>query len=222
MLASSLFLTSNNSNKDGSSAADAESSPHSLLSALFGWWPDDFVHRLVQMSAGGPATADGGYAGPTLHFGEREYVVREQLLLLATAEDRQNTSAYEVQRRRRHSYVNSSVTGDGEQQPKKSKRQIVREEVRDIFRRIFTRARMLQALLYLIQWSLFIFAFVLVPCSTFNFSLIVAALIGKTAGYLLFIHSPAMQSVERIAAPTPSSSAGAIQMVATSKMLGSF
>ncbi|KAL3082137.1 hypothetical protein niasHT_037027 [Heterodera trifolii] len=75
MLASSLFLTSNNSNKDGSSAADAESSPHSLLSALFGWWPDDFVHRLVQMSAGGPATADGGYAGPTLHFGEREYVV---------------------------------------------------------------------------------------------------------------------------------------------------
>ncbi|KAI3415351.1 hypothetical protein GPALN_004963 [Globodera pallida] len=227
----------------------------SLLSSLFGWWPDDFVQLLIQMSSSRGGSADG-YAGPTLHFGEREYVVvgfwkigsglglaasmlvvaliavlheavlglrffleREQTLL-SSAKDRQhNKGGDDGNRRRRNTYVNSDSAE--QQQPQMNRRQRVRAEVRDIFRRSFTRERMLQALLYLVQWLLFIFAFVLVPCSTFNFSLIIAALVGKTVGYLLFIHSPAMQSVERIASPSARGSV-AIQMVATRKMLGPF
>lgn len=96
-------------------------------------------------------------------------------------------------------------------------------ELRAIFRRTFTKARMLQATLYLVQWFLFIFAFVLVPCGTFNVPLILAAVLGKTAGYLLFIGSPAMESVERIPqSPTIAGSDGPIRLAETRKNLRSF
>jgi hypothetical protein len=81
---------------------------------------------------------------------------------------------------------------------------------------------MLQAFLYFVQWSLFTFAFVLVPCGTFNVPLILAALIGKTAGYLLFIGSPAMESVERIPSNAAGGPDGQIQLAASRKNLRSF
>ena len=62
---------------------------------------------------------------------------------------------------------------------------LIKSSIKIIFRRTFTRTRMLQAMLYALQWCLFIFAFVLVPCGTFNIPLILAALTGKTAGYLV-------------------------------------
>jgi len=64
-------------------------------------------------------------------------------------------------------------------------------------RRIFSRQRMLQAFLYSIQWTLF-FTLVLFVV-TFNVWLVAAAILGKSVGYLMFIGSPALEKVERIA-----------------------
>jgi len=65
-------------------------------------------------------------------------------------------------------------------------------------RRILTRQRMLQALLYFIQWALF--CVILLIMATFNIWLILAVLFGKATGYLVFIGSPALEKVDRIAA----------------------
>ncbi|CAK5029656.1 unnamed protein product [Meloidogyne enterolobii] len=100
----------------------------------------------------------------------------------------------------------------------------IKSELKNIFRRTFTRNRMIQAFLYACQWGLFIFAFVLVPSGTFNIPLILAALTGKTIGYLLFIGSPAMESVERIP-PSPTTNGGSsegLQLGRTRKSLRSF
>jgi len=65
-------------------------------------------------------------------------------------------------------------------------------------RRVFSGQRMLQALLYAIQWTLFFILILIVV--TFNVWLIVAAIWGKAIGYLVFIGSPAMERVERLSA----------------------
>jgi len=65
-------------------------------------------------------------------------------------------------------------------------------------RRVFSGQRMLQALLYAIQWTLFFILILIVV--TFNGWLITAAIWGKAIGYLVFIGSPAMERVERLSA----------------------
>lgn len=134
---------------------------------------------------------------------------------------RMDDSAVQGQPASSRNYVNQPATA--QQEKTKTK---VRSEVKDIFRRIFSRSRLLQALLYLVQWTLFVFAFVLVPCGTFNIPLILAALLGKTLGYLIFIGSPALESVERLPPSSPSgtSADGQIRLsaTATSKSLRSF
>ncbi|KAI1720360.1 ctr copper transporter family domain-containing protein [Ditylenchus destructor] len=64
-------------------------------------------------------------------------------------------------------------------------------------RRIFSKQRMLQACLYAIQWTLFFTLILFVM--TLNVWLVLAAILGKSIGYLVFIGSPALEKVERIA-----------------------
>ncbi|KAL7073048.1 hypothetical protein ACQ4LE_008338 [Meloidogyne hapla] len=155
-------------------------------------------------------------------LGLRFFLEREQTLLNSAQQQKQSNNNISTIRinERIPSTSNRYINEINEE--KIEENITIKNELKNILRRTFTRTRMLQAMLYALQWCLFIFAFVLVPCGTFNIPLILAALTGKTAGYLLFIGSPAMESVERIPPSPTSGSSEVLQLGRTRKSLRSF
>uniref|UniRef100_A0A915P5Z2 Copper transport protein n=1 Tax=Meloidogyne floridensis TaxID=298350 RepID=A0A915P5Z2_9BILA len=217
-------------------------------SSLIAWlkrWPKEFVRFLISPPSISDAMPDSGpwkydYENSVLHFGEHEYVVfyfwkmgsglglaasmlvvslvailheavlglrfileREQTLLNSQKQQqKQSISTIRINERIPSTSTNNRYINEQNINEEFIEENVtIKSELKNIFRRTFTRNRMIQAFLYACQWGLFIFAFV-----------------------LLFIGSPAMESVERIP-PSPTTNGGSsegLQLGRTRKSLRSF